>query len=118
LTAPLRFTPDQRIRSPADYKRVYDLKRSVGDDRLLLFGAWNDLGRSRLGTSVSKKVGNSVRRHYLKRMIREAFRLSQFELPAGLDMVVIPRAQAAVTLDGYLLSIMALTQRYVRKWPH
>ena len=97
---------------------MYDLRRSAGDDCLLLFAAWNDLGRTRLGTSVSKKVGNSVVRHHWKRLIREAFRLQQHELPIGLDLIVLPRARSeAIELEAVQASLKALLARTVRKWP-
>lgn len=118
MSSRLGFTAAQRLRTPEEYKRVYDLRRSVGDDCLLLFAAWNELGRTRLGTSVSKKVGNSVVRHHWKRLIREAFRLQQHELPAGLDLIVLPRARSeAIELPAVQASLKALLARTVRKWP-
>ena len=43
----------------------------------------------RLGVSVSKKVGNSIVRHRLARLIREAFRLNNDNVKRGLDIVVV-----------------------------
>lgn len=118
LSSRLGFTAAQRLHTPEEYKRVYDLRRSVGDDCLLLFTAWNDLGRTRLGTSVSKKVGNSVVRHHWKRLLREAFRLQQHALPIGLDLVVVPRSRSeAVELAAVQTSLRSLMERAVRKWP-
>lgn len=118
MSSRLGFTAAQRLRTPEEYKRVYDLRRSVGDDCLLLFAAWNELGRTRLGTSVSKKVGNSVVRHHWKRLIREAFRLQQHELPAGLDLIVLPRAKSEeIEFAAVRTSLKALLTRSVRKWP-
>lgn len=111
------FPPAHRLRSPAEYKQVYDLRHSVGDDRLLVFTLWNELGYSRLGTSVSKKVGNSVVRHRWKRILREAFRLQQHELPVGLDLVVIPRQGAEPVLEKVKVSLAGLLKRAARKWP-
>jgi RNase P protein component len=51
----------------------------------------NDLGRRRLGLSVGKKLGGAVVRNRYKRVLREAFRLSQHELPEGYDYILIPR---------------------------
>jgi len=118
LSLRLGFTAAQRLRTPEEYKRVYDLRHSVGDDCLLLFAAWNDLGRTRLGTSVSKKVGNSVVRHHWKRLIREAYRLQQHELPVGLDLVVVPRQRSeAAEFADVRNSLRRLVERVVRKWP-
>lgn len=51
-------------------------------------------GESRIGISVSKKVGNSVVRHHVTRLIRESFRLHRERLGSGLDIVVVARAAA------------------------
>ena len=49
---------------------------------------------TRIGISVSKKVGNSIVRHRLTRLIRESFRLHRDILETGLDIVVVARAAA------------------------
>ncbi len=108
---PFAFRPEQRLRNPADYKLVYDQKNRAGDHVLLLFVACNALGWTRLGKSVSRKHGNSVVRHRFKRLIREAFRLSQSKLPVGLDVVVIPRAGAMPSLEAVVQSLVSLAVR-------
>ena len=54
----------------------------------------NDLGINRIGISVSKKVGNSVVRHRLTRLVREGYRLQESRFQKGLDIVVVCRASA------------------------
>ena len=54
----------------------------------------NDFGYNRLGISVSKKVGNSVVRHRLARLIRESFRLNDYKFHSGWDIVIVARAGA------------------------
>jgi len=54
----------------------------------------NEKGLNRLGISVSKKVGNSVLRHHLTRLIRESYRLNEDKFLIGKDIVVIVRASA------------------------
>lgn len=54
----------------------------------------NHLDRNRLGISVSKKVGNSVIRHHITRLVREAYRLQEEMFNSGLDIVVIARVSA------------------------
>ena len=54
----------------------------------------NELSFNRLGISVSKKVGNSVVRHRITRLIRESYRLNETMFNSGLDIIVIARAGA------------------------
>ena len=55
----------------------------------------NNLNRNRLGFSVSKKVGNSVVRHRITRLVRECYRLHEEIFNCGLDIVVIARVSAS-----------------------
>jgi ribonuclease P protein component len=93
------YRPVDHLRSPRDFKRVYDRRRSVSDSWLIVYACENGLAHLRLGMSVSRKVGNAVRRNRLRRLYREAFRLSRHELPAGLDLVLIPRRSEEPTLQ-------------------
>lgn len=61
---------------------------------LVVYKLENGLKRNRLGISVSKKVGNSVVRHHLARLIRENYRLSEELYKEGYDIVVIARVAA------------------------
>lgn len=54
----------------------------------------NNLAKNRLGISVSKKVGNSVIRHHITRLVREAYRLQEEKFNSGLDIVIIARVSA------------------------
>lgn len=114
---PLRFLKSQHLRRPADFQRVFDLKQRASDDRLLIFAASNDLGHTRIGLSVSRKHGNAVRRHRLQRLLREAFRLSQHDLPPGLDLILIPHAGTGPTasVDGYRRSLQHLSRKLARR---
>jgi len=101
----------QRIRSSAEYAHIYELRQRVWDQHLLLFGAPNNLCWTRFGLSVSKKHGNAVRRARKKRLLREAFRLSQHEFPTGLDLILIPQKNSNATVDDYRRSLERLTKK-------
>lgn len=83
-----------RLKTPQHFRAVYQRGRRAA-------GAWltvvalpqrpGDATGTRLGVSVSKDHGGAVRRNKLKRLLREAFRLERTRLPAGLDVVLIPR---------------------------
>jgi ribonuclease P protein component len=103
-----------RIRSPAEFDRVYAAKVFAADDVLIVNACGNDLPHPRLGLSVSKKVGNAVVRNLWKRLIREAFRLSRGELPVGIDLVVRPQKGAVPDLAAIMRSLPALAHRVGR----
>lgn len=86
-----RFTKHLRLRSSQQFKEVFDNRCSAADSHLVLYSKPNGLAFARLGLAVGRKYGSAVQRNLFKRRIREAFRLSMQELPAGCDLVVLPR---------------------------
>lgn len=111
------FPKLEHLRKPAEFKAVYDRKRSAGDDMLVVYGRRNGLGHRRVGLSVSRKVGGAVVRNRWKRLLREAYRLSRPDLPAGLDLVLIPRAGATPELRSLLRSLGRLIGQVDRRLP-
>lgn len=109
------FPPEVRIRKSRDYAAVYAGQNKAGDQRLLIFAIRNDAGLTRCGLSVSKKNGNAVRRNRIKRLLREAFRLTRRELPPGLDLILIPRPIEIPTLTEYQESLRHLTRKLARR---
>src|SRR5437588_5316440 len=114
-TKPFGFRPAEHLRRPEDFKRVYERRRSASDDWLIVYGCPNGLPYLRLGLSVSRKVGPAVVRNRLRRLYREAFRLTRHEMPIGLDLVLIPRRSEEPALDDLKRSLPQLVGQVARR---
>ncbi len=110
-----RFTKKMRIRKHREFGRVYGRRRSAGDGLLLIHGCENRFDYPRLGLTVSRKVGGAVLRNRWKRIVREAFRRSQDELPKGVDLVVTPRPGAEPDLAAVRRSLTRLVKQIERR---
>lgn len=84
----------ESLKKNTDFRKVYKNGTSYANRFLVMYVLSNDTNRNRLGISVSKKVGNSVIRHRLTRLIRESYRLHEVYFKNGLDLVVIARVNA------------------------
>ena len=89
----------ESLKKNRDFQIVYKKGKSFANKYLVMYVLKNNdrLNKeemNRLGISVSKKVGNSVVRHRLTRLIRESYRLQESRFQRGLDIVVICRASA------------------------
>ena len=84
----------ESLKKNKDFQRVYRKGRSYANKLLVMYVLKNDSECNRLGISVSKKVGNSVVRHHVTRLIRESYRLQEEVFNSGLDIVVIARSGA------------------------
>jgi ribonuclease P protein component len=93
-----RFRPHEHLRKPQEFQAVYDRRRSSADGTLIVYARENGLPQSRLGLSVSKKFGGAVQRNRIRRLLREAYRLTKEAFPTGYDLVLIPRPQEEYTL--------------------
>ncbi len=100
------------IKSNEDFKEIYRTGKSYANKYLIMYVKKNDMGYNRIGISVSKKVGNSVVRHRITRLIRESYRLSEDSFLSGLDIVVVARVGAREKnyseIESALLHLMKL----------
>ena len=84
----------ESLKKSKDFQNVYNKGNSYANRLLVMCVLENHTDKNRLGISVSKKVGNSVIRHHLTRLIREGYRLQEDMFNSGLDIVVIARNTA------------------------
>ena len=82
------------IKKNSDFQAIYRTAKSYANRQLVMYVRKTENAQSRIGISVSKKVGNSVVRHHLVRLVRESFRLHKDEIETGLDIVVVARQMA------------------------
>jgi len=90
----MKYPNSETLKKNRDFQCVYKKGKSYANRYLVLYVKENGLGKNRLGISVSKKVGNSVIRHRITRLVRESYRLHEDMFNSGLDMVVIARVNA------------------------
>lgn len=82
----------ESLKKNMDFQNVYENGKSYANRYLVMYVLENNLNKNRIGISVSKKVGNSVIRHRITRLIRESYRLQEDVFNSSLDIVVIARS--------------------------
>ena len=81
----------ESLKKNSDFKNVYTYGKSYANKYLVMYMLENNQDINRIGISVSKKVGNSVVRHRVTRLIRESYRLHENIFNSSLDIVVVAR---------------------------
>lgn len=98
-----------KIRKNSEFRVVYRRGKSFSNKFLVLYVKRNGNNINRLGISVSKKVGKSVIRSRVKRLIRESYRLNSHKFANGHDFVIIARnstkGQNYVTIESALIDL-------------
>jgi ribonuclease P protein component len=112
----LRLRRSQRLAHARQYQAVYDGKVRRSRGGLGLSGAPNGTTTTRLGLSVSKRLGSAAARNRAKRIIREAFRLSQHDLPEGFDLVAALRTPEPLKLEPTRAAIVEMAESIAREW--
>jgi ribonuclease P protein component len=100
----MKYPRRMRLSGSAEFLSMRNSGMRINAGPLQFQGRPNDLGHPRLGLSVSRRVGSSVKRNRIKRLLREAFRLSHHDWPAeclGYDLVISVRAHKPLPLAEY-----------------
>lgn len=114
---PLLFPRSARLTHARQFEAVYAARVQRARGPLAVSGLPNGLPHSRLGLSVGRRVGGAVARNRAKRIVREAFRLSRGDLPAGLDLVVSVRpVREGLELERCRALLVELAGAVAREW--
>ena len=104
----------ESLKKNKDFQLVYRKGTSFANRYLVMYVLKNQLNENRIGISVSKKVGNSVVRHHMARLIRESYRLNEEKFECGYDIVIVVRVngknQGFHSIESALLHLGKLTR--------
>lgn len=120
-----KFPVKMRLSGRLEFARVFEGRCRKSSGPISLMVRPNDQSFNRLGLSVGRRVGTAVKRHRIKRLLREAFRLSQHEQPVAYDVVVVVHPHETLAMSAYQQHLLdALRQadqvwqkRYARRQP-
>ena len=107
------FLKKKRLVDNRQFKAILAQGKRLSNGLLTLYIAENDCGYPRLGISIGKSQGNAVVRNRLKRLIREAFRQSQEQIPVGFDYLIMISPQWSKETDT-LKAVRQLTFEQVK----
>jgi ribonuclease P protein component len=90
-----RFRPRQRLRTSAEFDRVFRRGLRLDGALFVLVAAPNDGGHDRLGLAVSRRVGGAVTRNRVRRLLREGFRRLERGARPSADLVILGKPELA-----------------------
>ncbi len=120
VASELQFRRRHRLSHASEFQAVYGARVKKARGPLVVFGLPNGREECRLGLAVGKRAGPAVTRNRIKRLVREAFRLRQHELPRSkdgrYDLVVSVREPAGLTLTEVQCLLEELAGAVHREW--
>lgn len=90
----LTLPKSSRVRKRAEFVRIQTSGVKIEAGCLMARASKRASGETRLGITISSKVGNAVVRNRVRRRVREAFRLSRAQFPPGVDIIFIAKSKA------------------------
>jgi len=115
-SASFRFLRTHRLGGQVAFAAVYAAAAKQSRGPLAIYSKPNDLPHCRWGLSVSRRVGNAVRRNRVKRLLRESIRLLQHDFPRGYDIVIVVRPHEPLALAEYQKILSALMIKTHDHW--
>jgi len=82
------------IKKNYEFRRLYQKGKSAVSSRMVVYCRKNKSDKTRLGITVSTKIGKAVKRNFIRRRFREIFRLSRHNIADGYDVVIVARTRA------------------------
>ncbi|HEX3357512.1 MAG TPA: ribonuclease P protein component [Tepidisphaeraceae bacterium] len=110
------FPKSMRLRGKEAFAAVYDARTRMTRGLIVVYAKPNGLVHSRMGLSVSRRVGTAPKRNRIKRLLRESFRLMQRELSRGYDWIVVVKPHTPMKLEEYREMLMAATVKLDETW--
>jgi ribonuclease P protein component len=110
------FPKSRRLSRRADFAAVYDAKVRDARGPVVVYALPNALGHPRLGLSTSRKVGTAARRNRIRRLLREAFRHLQHDIPAAYDLMIVLRPHEPLKLAEYQELLKASIAKLHSTW--
>jgi len=99
-----RFPDSRRVKARSDFLRLQGGARRVHSPHFVFLLGHRASGETRIGITVTRKIGNSVERNRIRRLVREVFRKNLELFPEGHDVIVIARSDAASLDYGTVLA--------------
>ena len=103
-----------------EFKDVYKLGKNYWNRNLILYVKKNDLNVTRVGYTITKKIGNAVTRNKIRRKMKEIYRLNFYNIKQGYDLIFIAKKSikdiSYNELEGSMIHIMSLAKLLKKRW--
>lgn len=103
-----------RIRKNMEFKNVYKTGRNYWNRNLVLYVKKNGLNETRVGYTITKKIGNAVTRNKMRRRMKEIYRLNFHNIKEGYDLIFIAKRSIVdipyKELEGSMIHIMSISK--------